>query len=73
MFGSQAATLRALAEDPAVIKASGISEERTLINDMLRSMIESPDALDGFNALDTAEHILSCINREVHRREFDGK
>lgn len=63
-------TLAALNDHPAVNKAAGIGEERELITTMIQEMIDSPDALDGFNSRDTAEHILGCIRRDYHRRDF---
>lgn len=72
MQGSFKETLTALSDSPAVAKASGISEERTLIIDMIEAMLASPDALDGFHAADTAEHIIACIRAELHRKDFDA-
>ena len=72
MQGSFKTTLAALSDSPAVAKASGISEERTLIIDMIEKMLASPDALDGFHPTDTAEHILHCIRSELHRKDFDA-
>lgn len=65
-------TLTQLNDHPAVNKAAGIGEERELITTMIQEMIDNPDALDGFNALDVAEHILGCIQRDYHRRNFDA-
>ncbi len=71
MFGSQAATLRALAESPAVIKVSGIAEERELITTMIECMIGDLDALDNCTGREGAERILAAIRAETHRVGFD--
>jgi hypothetical protein len=70
MFGSQAATLRALAESPAVIKVFGIAEERQLIVEMIERMIGDLDALDQKTGRGAAELIIANIRAEVHRKDF---
>lgn len=72
MQGSFKATLAELSNSTEVAKASGIGEERTLIIDMIEAMLASPDALDGFHAADTAEHIICCIRAGLHRKDFDA-
>ena len=70
MDKSFAATLRQLNEDPAVIKASGIGEERTLILDMLEEMSANPESVFGLDAREIAGLVSSMIRNGDHRKEF---
>lgn len=69
MMGSFKQTLEALNNDPQIIKASGISEERTLIIMMIEELISSK-LLN--NQKEFGEEIISKIQREIHRKNFDN-
>lgn len=69
MMGSFKQTLEALNNDPRIIKASGIGEERTLIIMMIEELI-SNKLLD--NQKEFGEEIISKIQREIHRKNFDN-
>lgn len=75
MQGTFASTLQALADSPEVIKASGISEERTLINDLARALgkeldKEEIETGDRRSASDVLSLLVSKINSDEHRKDF---
>jgi len=70
MEGSFKSTLAALSDSPAVAKASGIGEERTLIIDMIERMIIDLDAQGEHGPREGAELVLHNIRAGIHRKDF---
>lgn len=71
MQGTFASTLAALANSPEVAKASGISEECTLIIDMIERMIGDIDVLHEKTGREGADLIIANIRAGLHREGFD--
>lgn len=72
MHGSFHKVIDALSNSPEVAKASGISEERTLIIDMIERMIGDFGPLDDCTPREGAERIIASIRAELHRKDFDA-